>query len=199
MLGSGPKKPVVGKILRFFFENLLLAGEMLKIASLDVLLAGEMLKIASLDVLLAGEMLKIVSLDVLLAGEMLKSAKPTFSIPQWERFFGGYVLLAGEMLKLFRNCASGWGNSKKLKLLKNGGNHVCAQGIDTQTWFPPLLTFLLFFEFPQPDAHFRKSFNISPARSTYPPQKKRSHWGNVKSWFCTFNIPQPEAHFQKSF
>ena len=52
---------MVGEILRFFFENLLLAGEMLKIASLDVLLAGEMLKSVSLDVLLAGE-----------AGEKLK-------------------------------------------------------------------------------------------------------------------------------
>ena len=55
--------------LKIFFENLLLAGEMLKIASLDVLLAGELLRITSLGVLLAGEMLKIVSLDVLLAGE----------------------------------------------------------------------------------------------------------------------------------
>ena len=36
---------MVGEILSFFFENLLLAGEMLKIASLDVLLAGEMLKL----------------------------------------------------------------------------------------------------------------------------------------------------------
>ena len=56
MLGSGTKKSLVGEILRFFFENMLLAGEMLKIAYLDVLLAGEMLKFASLDVLLAGEM-----------------------------------------------------------------------------------------------------------------------------------------------
>ena len=56
MLGSGTKKTLVGEILRFFFENMLLAGEMLKIAYLDVLLAGEMLKFASLDVLLAGEM-----------------------------------------------------------------------------------------------------------------------------------------------
>ena len=30
MLGSGQESPVVGDILRFFFENLLLAGEMLK-------------------------------------------------------------------------------------------------------------------------------------------------------------------------
>ena len=39
--------------------------------------------------------------NVLLAGEMLKSAKPTFNISTVGAFFGGYVLLAGEMLKTF--------------------------------------------------------------------------------------------------
>ena len=91
MLGSGKnlwlgKIVVWGNLKMFFFENLLLAGELLNIASLNVLLAGEMLKIASLNVLLAGEVLKIASLDVLLAREMLK----TVSLD---------VLLAGEMLK----------------------------------------------------------------------------------------------------
>ena len=58
------------------------------------------------------------------------------------------MLLAGEKLKkkmkcasgwgninffFFRKCASDWGKSKKGKNVKDGGNHVCAQGIDTQT------------------------------------------------------------------
>ena len=51
------------------------------------------------------------------------------------------VLLTGEILK-------------RLKNVKHGRSHVCAQGIDTQTWFPPFLTFLTILEFPQPEAHF---------------------------------------------
>ena len=78
-------------------------------------------------------------------------------------------------------CASGWGKVKnfiknvlltgeilkKLKMLKMGGNHVCAQGIDTQNMVPPIFNIFNFFR-------------ISQARSTF--LKK----------LLTF--PQPEAH-----
>ena len=53
-----------------------------------------------------------------------------------------------------------------------GGNHVCAQGIDTQTWLPQFLIFIIFLEFPQPEAHKKKKISISPARSTQPPNNK---------------------------
>ena len=79
----------------FFFENVLLAGEMLKSEK---------------------PTFKNFFENVLLAGEMLKSEKPTFNISPVGGFFFAKVLLAGEMLKNCLNaCASGWGNVKKCK------------------------------------------------------------------------------------
>ena len=100
------------------------------------------------------------------------------------------MLLAGEKLKKKRKCGSGWGNVKnlfenvlligeilkKLKMFKNGGSHVCAQGIDTQTWLPPFLTFLTFLEFPQPEAHFKKKFLTFPQPEAHTPQKTLPLW-----------------------
>ena len=78
------------------------------------------------------------------------------------------MLLAGETLKAFSKCASGWGNSKKIKMLKNGGSYVCVSMPCAQTWFPPSLTFLPLLEYPQSEAHFRKQKKkLSPARSTF--------------------------------
>ena len=76
--------------------------------------------------------------NVLLAGEMLKSTKQTFNISPVGAIFFLKMLLAGEMLKVFffffffRKCASGWGNSKKVKNVKSGRNYVCAT-LDSQT------------------------------------------------------------------
>ena len=102
--------------------------------------------------------------------------------------------------KTFRKCASGWGNSKKVKMLKNGGSYVCVSMPCAQTWFPPSLTFLPFLEFPQSEAHFRKKkkkrFNISPARSTFhfffnfSPARSTFHF-----LFLTF--PQPERERER--
>ena len=145
MLGSGPKKTVVGEILRCFFENLLLDGEMLKIASLDVLLAGEMLKIASLDVLLAGEMLKIVSLDVLLAGEKLKKKMECASGWGNVKNFFENVLLAGEILK-------------EIKMLKMGGTMFVHIRHQYTNMVPPIFNIFIFFRISPARSTFRKSF-----------------------------------------
>ena len=78
--------------------------------------------------LLAGEMLKTDSMHVLLAGEMLKIAKAVFNISPVGAIFFLKMLLAGFFF-FFRKCASGWGNSKKVKNVKSGGNYVCESSV----------------------------------------------------------------------
>ena len=72
---------------------------------------------------------------MLLAGEMLKFF--------FFFFFFENVLLAGEILK-------------KLKMLKVGGTMFVHTRLTNIV--PPTFTFLIFLEFPQPEAHFRKNF-----------------------------------------
>ena len=75
-------------------------------------------------------MLKNVSMHVLLAGEMLKTAKAVFNISPVGAIFFLKMLLAGEMLKRFWKCASGWENVKKVKNVKSGGgNYACESSV----------------------------------------------------------------------
>ena len=73
-----------------FFENVLLAGEMLKVKN-QLLTFPQWERFWGGCVLLAGEMLKTFLKKVLLAGEMLKSEKPTFNISPVGAFFGWVV------------------------------------------------------------------------------------------------------------
>ena len=73
-------------------------------------------------------MLKTVSMHVLLAGEMLKTAKAVFNIsPVGAIFFENASGLG--IFFFFWKCASGWGNSKKVKNVKSGGNYVCESSV----------------------------------------------------------------------
>ena len=144
-----------------------------------------------MDVLLAGEMLKIVS---------CASGWGNVKNKKWN------VLLAGEKLKKKMECASGWGNVKnffenvllageilkKLKMLKMGGTMFVHIRHQYTNMVPPIFNIFNFFRI-SPEKHISP-----PARSTFSkkfltfpqpeaqPTKKRSHWGNVKSWFFTF-------------
>ena len=108
--------------------------------------------------LLAGEMIKTKKNNVLLAGEMFEKIGMCFWLGKYQQKIN--MLLAGEMLKFFffffRKWASGWGNSKKVKNVKRGGtmfvSRVCTNIV------PPTFNIFDFLEFPQPEAHFRKSF-----------------------------------------
>ena len=72
----------------------------------------------------------------LLAGETLKANMECASgwgkVREKMKCASGWGKVKNFFFFFFRKCASGWGNSKKDKM-KDGGNHVCAQGIDTQT------------------------------------------------------------------
>ena len=110
--------------------------------------------------------------NVLLAGEMLKSAKPTFNIfPVGACFLGGMCFWLGKCPKLFRKCASGWGNSKNVK---NGGEPCFVHKASIHKHGSPHFTIFNFFRLSPVRSTFSKKKNKnknkkqkSPARSTF--------------------------------
>ena len=86
--------------VKSFFENVLLAGAMLKSEkpTFNISPVGAFFFWGGGLCASGWGNVKCFFENALLAGEMLKSAKPTFNISPGG---GGYVLLAGEMLKTF--------------------------------------------------------------------------------------------------
>ena len=136
-------------------------------------------------------------------GKCLKVKNQLLTFRQWERFFGGCVLLVGEMLFFFFFFSKILLTGEVFKTLNmlQWGNHVCiSMPYVHKHGARPFLTFIPFLEFPQSEAIFEKVFNISQPEAysilffNFSPARSTFHY-----YFIFIKCPQPEAHPETQF
>ena len=133
MLECEPKKLLLGVILSVFWETSASGWGNVKNDACGCASGWGNVKNLFQNVLLAGEMFK--KINVLLAGETLKNGM-CFWLGKYQQ--KNNMLLAGDFF-----CASGWGNSKKIKNVKSGGNYVFVSRVCTNI-VPPTFNILTF-------------------------------------------------------